>query len=155
VREQTDIPSIPIQRNGDRLIVSIQIDLDDAILAQLRDDLLEAVRAQTAKAVILDLTGVAVLDAHEFESLRQLLEMCAVMGARPLLCGLQAGVVSVLVDFGVDAGGIDTALDVESALALIETTEDTSDESPANEEVPADPTQGTEEDPVPDEVASA
>ena len=105
---------------------------------------------------MLDLTGVAVLDAHEFVALRQLLEMCAVMGARPVLCGLRAGVVAVLVDFGIDAGEIETAIDVESGLALIDESEAAAAAAePAAPEEAADDSAESEEDPNVQETAGA
>jgi rsbT antagonist protein RsbS len=117
--EQQDLSSIPIQKTRDALVVSIQTDLDDAMIERLREDLLERIRVTHARGVVLDLAGVSVLDAYEFAKLRSVLAMAAVMGATPVVSGLRPGVVSALVELNVDSGSLETALDVEDALAIL------------------------------------
>ena len=42
--------------------------------------------------------------------------MAAVMGTRPVLCGLRPGVVSALVDLDVDVRGLETCRDLDAAV---------------------------------------
>jgi rsbT antagonist protein RsbS len=88
------------------VVASIQIDLDDRVLAAFRDELLEFVRSSGARGVILDLSGVDVMDAADFRALRDTMRMAHLMGASTVLSGLQAGVVSALIDLGIDTEGV-------------------------------------------------
>lgn len=101
------------------LVVSIQTDLDDAILDGFRRALLERVRTAAVAAVILDVSAVVVMDAHDFESLRRSMEMAGVMGALPVIVGLRPGIVAALVDMDIQVDAVRTALDVEHAFELI------------------------------------
>ena len=130
--DRPDISSIPIQKTRDALVVSIQTDLDDAMLDRLCDDLLERIRVTQARGVVFDLAGVSVLDAHEFAKLRRMLSMAEVMGAAAVVSGLRPGVVSALVELDIDSDSLITALDVEDALAILQpapSPEDPSDET--------------------------
>ncbi len=102
------------------LIVSLQVDLSDAILVRLREDLLERVRADRVKEMILDVAGLEVLDARDFEELRRMLRMVTIMGARCVVVGLRPGVVSALVDLQVDLTEITATLDMDEAFRLLE-----------------------------------
>ena len=111
---------IPLQVSRDCVVASIQIDLSDEILRRLRTDLLELVRSSRSDAIILDLSGVQIIDREDFEGLRQTMSMAAIMGAKPVLCGLRPGVVAALVELGTDVDGIDAAADLDGAFALVE-----------------------------------
>ena len=52
--------SVPIQRAMGCLVASIQVDLDERVIQQLADSLLEALHRQSARGIILDLSGVAI-----------------------------------------------------------------------------------------------
>jgi rsbT antagonist protein RsbS len=124
-------PRIPLQVSRNCVVASIQIDLSDAILRQLRTDLLGLVASSRSAAVILDLSGVQIIDREDFEGLRQTMSMAAIMGATPVLCGLRPGVVAALVELRADVDGINAAADLDGAFSLVEDL--TADqEGPAN-----------------------
>jgi rsbT antagonist protein RsbS len=136
---------IPLQLSRDCVVASIQIDLGDEILRQFRADLLEALRSSRAKGVILDLSGVQILDREDFEGLRQTMTMTAVMGARPLICGLQPGVVASLVELGADLDGVEAAADLDGAFELMEALRAGGDNG-AEDGAPEPPAADREED---------
>jgi rsbT antagonist protein RsbS len=119
-------------------VASIQIDLDDRVLATFRDELLEFVRSSGARGVILDLSGVDVMDAADFRALRNTMRMARLMGASTVLSGLRAGVVSALIDLGVDTEGVVATATLDDAFrkmsALISTERE-------EEDSPQDPTE--------------
>ncbi len=90
--------------------------MTEALLHRFQEDLLARLRTSGAGGVVLDLSGVDVIDAHDFEHLRRTAAMAAVMGTRPVLCGLRPGVVSALVDLDVDVRGLETSRDLDAAL---------------------------------------
>ena len=85
-----DIPRVAMQLSRDVLVASIQVDLDDRVLARFRDDLLDRVHARSPRAVILDVSGVDTLDSEEFASLRGIVATVNIMGTQSVLVGMPA-----------------------------------------------------------------
>lgn len=120
----TDISRVAIQLSRGIVIASIQIELDDAVLEQFRKDLLGRVHQSGARGVILDVSGLDILDAHEFEALRGIITMTGLLGAETVLVGMQPGIVSALVTLGVELDGVASAVDLDAAFALLEDEND-------------------------------
>jgi rsbT antagonist protein RsbS len=117
------------------LVANIQLDLNRMVLERFRKDLLERLDVSRSRQVILDCSGVELLDAEDFEALRRTIAMAALMGARAVVAGLQPGVVSALIDLDVDLDGLHTAQCVDDAFRLLETTaEDSAALAAADEE---------------------
>ncbi len=114
---------VPISLTHGCLVASIQVDLDEEILATFRRDLLERIHGCGATGVILDVSGVALMDAEDFEALRGCITMAGLMGARAVLVGLQPGVVSALIDMDVNTDGIEATLDLEEAFLRLQPRE--------------------------------
>jgi anti-anti-sigma regulatory factor len=98
------------------LIATIQVTLTYQVLDQFRRDVLARLHETGARRVILDCSGVELLDAEDFDQLRKVVATVALMGARTVLAGLRPGVVSALVDLGADFDGIEAAIDIDDAL---------------------------------------
>lgn len=114
------VGKVPLQLLRGRIVASIQLDLSDAVLRQFQMDLLTYVQASAATGVVLDVSGVDVMDAEEFSALRRAMSMVEVMGARPVLVGLRPGVVSALVELGVDPGDMAAALSIDEGLDYLD-----------------------------------
>ena len=116
----SSVQRIPLQVVRGCVVASIQIDLDPEVLRQLRNDLLERVQLSNAEGVILDVSGVDILDLDDYNGLRSTMEMAEVMGARSILSGLKPGVVSALIDLGADPEGVNAVLNLDNAFQLLE-----------------------------------
>ncbi len=114
-----DMARVPMQLSRGCIVVSIQVDLSDAVLARFRTDLLDLLQRSGASAVILDLSGIAILDLEEFQALRDTMSMAALMGARTIFSGFQAGVVSALVELEARTDDIDAALNLDMAFEML------------------------------------
>jgi rsbT antagonist protein RsbS len=114
---------IPIQHTRGCLVASIQVDLDDAVLASFQRELLARIESTRSTGVILDVSGVEIMDAHDFESLRRSCEMARIMGARPIMVGLRPGIVAALVDLDVATEGVEATIDMDDALRRLEPEE--------------------------------
>lgn len=114
-----DVQSIPLQLSQGCIIASIQIELTEEVLQQFRKDLLERLHITKARGVILDLSGVEIMDLDDFEALQRILSMAAIMGVETILTGFQPGVVSALVDLNADIDSINAALALDDALQLM------------------------------------
>ncbi len=143
--DTNDATRIPLTVSRGCVVASIQRDLRGAVLQQFRDDLLERLQTSGANGVIIDLSGLSIIDADDFDGIRRTLEMAALMGARTVVVGLRPGVVSALVELDVDTGNFDTLLDLDDAFALFESS-DTVEE---DDEVQQSP---EEEEPEEDEI---
>lgn len=116
----SETPPIPIQVSRGSLIASVQVDLGEEVLRRFQQDLLAAIRNTGVTRVVLDLSSVTIIDAHDFEHLRRTLSMASLMGATCVLAGIQAGVASSLVELGVSTSGLSTALGLDAALDALE-----------------------------------
>ncbi len=117
--DNTDIQRIPLQISQGYVLASIQIDLTKEVLKQFRKDLLDLLSKTGAKGLIIDLSGVEVMDIEDFQALNTTLSMASLMGAKTILTGFQPGVVSSLVDFNADIEHINAALNLDDAFELM------------------------------------
>jgi len=115
-----DIPRVAIQVSRDVVVASIQGDLDDDILARFREDLLRRIHETGSRGVILDASGLETLDSDEFAALRRIITMSTIMGAESVLVGLRPGIVSALIEADVDVDGLRSAINLDSAFALLQ-----------------------------------
>ena len=109
-----------MQLSRDVVVASIQVDLDDDVLARFQQDLLDRVHKTSPRAAILDVSGLETIDSDEFAALRRIMSMVGIMGAESVLVGLQPGVVSALIEMEADVGNLRTAIDLDAAFALLE-----------------------------------
>ncbi len=110
---------VPILKQGDYLIATIQAALTDADLLKLHYALVEKVGKQRSKGVIIDVTALDVLDSFATRTLRSLAHMVRLRGATTVICGIQPEVAFTMVQLGLTLEGISTALDLEEGLALL------------------------------------
>ncbi len=118
--ESASVTRIPLQVSRQCVVASIQVDLSEEVLDQFRIDLLELIGSSGANGVILDLSGVEVMDFQDFDALRRTMAMARLMGSRTVLSGLRAGVVSSLVELEADTEDIVAALDLDDAFRVME-----------------------------------
>jgi rsbT antagonist protein RsbS len=114
------IARIPLQISRDCVVASIQVDLSDAVLRRFRTELLELIQTSGARGVILDVSGIEVMDYEDFEALRRTMAMARLMGAPSVLAGLQAGVVSSLVELGAETEDIVAVMDLDDAFRIMD-----------------------------------
>jgi len=114
--------AVPILKQGDVLIASVQDALADADLIALRDDLLQSVGRFRSRGVIVDVTVLDVLDSFSCLTLRELVEMVRLKGAVTVVAGIQPEVAFALVQLGLTLGDTATVLDLEEALVYLEDT---------------------------------
>ena len=119
-----NITRIPMQVSRGCVIASIQIDLSDDVLRQFRADLLDMIRTSDVTGVILDVSGVEIMDGEDFQALRRTMQMATLLGAIPVLAGLRPGVVSSLIELGVNTQGFEAALNMDEAFCLMEQLRD-------------------------------
>ena len=130
-----DIPGVAIQVSRDIVVASIQVDLDDDVLDRFRDELLHRLHETGSCGVILDVSGLETLDSYEFSALRRIITMCTIMGAETVLVGLRPGVVSALIEAGADVDGLQAAINLDAAFALLQPEPESEAEANPNTEL--------------------
>ena len=114
---------IPLQMSNNCLVASIQIDLTADVLKQFREDLLTQLQAEHARGIILDLSGIEVMDLSDFENIRSTISMAKVMGVSSVVCGMRPGVVASIVLLGADTDEIRATRDLDMAFELLNMSE--------------------------------
>lgn len=111
-----DFFKIPIIRLYGNLIVTIQVELSDAVMRQLKEDLTREVERTDAHSLIIDLTGVELMDSYISRAVRDLSIIAKLMGVRAAVCGMRPMVAMTLVEMEMELEGIVTALSLEKAI---------------------------------------
>ena len=110
---------VPIFKQGDVLIASIQAALLDGDLVRLRDDIAAQIGLYRSRHVIIDVTALDVLDSFATRTLRAIAYTAKLRGASAIVVGIQPEVAFAMVQLGLSLDGIATALDLEDGLAHI------------------------------------
>src|SRR5262252_9682193 len=110
---------VPILKQGEYLIASIQSALTDQDLMQLRDDLAEQAGRFRSRGIIVDVTALDVMDSFACRTLRSLAYILRLRGAQTAIVGIQPEVAFAMVQLGLALGGVQTALDLEEGLILL------------------------------------
>jgi rsbT antagonist protein RsbS len=113
-------PRIPIINLHSNLIVPIQGSLGDNVLAQLQDDVTHRIETDGAMGLVIDVSGVTLLDSFMTRSIRDLALTARLMGVRTVVSGLGPAVAMTLVEMGLEIPGIRTALNLERALECLQ-----------------------------------
>ena len=110
---------IPILKMGEFLLVTLQVDMHDQLALRLQDDLTQTIQAKSARGVLIDISGLEMVDSFMGRMLSDMSAMARILGARTVLVGMQPAVAITLVELGLSLPGIDTALNVERGMQLL------------------------------------
>ena len=110
---------IPILRIGEVLLVSVQVDLHDQLAIALQEDLAAAIDRTGAKGVLIDISGLEVVDSFIGRMVATISSVGRLMDARTVVVGMQPAVAITLVELGLSLPGVDTALDIDRGLQML------------------------------------
>jgi rsbT co-antagonist protein RsbR len=120
IREQQEAIrelSTPVLQVRERLLILPIIGVIDPHRArQLTEQLLRGIRATRAKVVVIDITGVAAMDASVANHLVQTVEAARLLGAMVIVTGLSPEIAQTLVNIGVDLGKMNTVGDLQGGI---------------------------------------
>ena len=111
---------VPILKQRDYLIASIQATLSDTELLQLREDLVRQVGQHRSRGVVIDVTVLDVIDSFATRTLRAIAHMLRLRGAETVIVGIQPEVAFTMVQLSLTLEGIGTVLDLEEGLAYLD-----------------------------------
>jgi len=120
IREQQEairVLSTPVLQVRERLLILPIIGVMDPQRArQLTEQLLRGIRTNRAKVVVIDITGVPVMDASVANHLVQTVEAARLLGAIVIITGLSPEIAQTLVMMGVDLGKMNTVGDLQGGI---------------------------------------
>jgi len=111
---------IPILKLYNYLFVSIQWELDDQTALQFQELLLQRIHETGARGAVIDLTSVDMIDSFIAKVLGDVISMSKMMGVKVVLTGIQPAVAITLVELGIHLQDIDTAIDLEKGLEILQ-----------------------------------
>ena len=112
--------SVLISRQSEYLVASILSDLSDSQIFALREELINKVGSLPARGVVIDVSGLDVIDSFAARSLRSIALTAKLRGAETVIIGIQPDVAIAMVQFDVDLHPIHAALDLDEAFQLLE-----------------------------------
>lgn len=120
IREQQEAIrelSTPVLQVRERLLILPIIGVIDPQRArQLTEQLLRGIRANRAKVVVIDITGVPAVDSTVANHLVQTVDASRLMGATVIVTGLSSEIAQTLVTIGVDLTRMKTVGDLQGGI---------------------------------------
>ena len=110
---------IPILKLGHALLVSIQVDIHDRLATALETDLSERIVSTGARGVMIDISGLEIVDSFMGRMLDNIAAVSRLLDADTVVVGMRPAVAITLVELGLSLTGVKTALNVERGMALI------------------------------------
>ena len=110
---------IPILKLEDVLLVSIQVDIHDQLALTLQDDLTQRIVATRARAVLIDISALEMVDSFMGRMLGNIASMSRILDAHTVVVGMRPAVAITLVELGLSLPGIRTAMNVDAGLVLM------------------------------------
>lgn len=110
---------VPILRQGNAMIVSIQESLSDQDMLELQQRILTEVVRMRAMGVVIDVSAIDVLDSFATRTLSEIASAVRMRGARTVVVGIQPEVALSMVLLGLTLNDVPTALDLDAGLACL------------------------------------
>jgi rsbT antagonist protein RsbS len=111
--------SVAILRQGDVLIASIQSDLSDTEVIDLRGRLAELVGDNRLRGIVIDVGALDVIDSFVARALRSIVLTARLRGAETIIVGIAPDVAIAMVQFRLNLEPLQVALDLDEALAML------------------------------------
>lgn len=109
--------STPVLQIRERLLLLPIIGVIDSQRGRLiTESLLRSIRANRAKVVVMDITGVATIDSKVANHLLQTVTAARLMGAFVIVTGLSSEVAQSLVSLGIELGRLNTVGDLQGGI---------------------------------------
>ena len=112
--------AVAVLHQRDYLIASIQSDLSDTEVLELRDHLAERVGTLRARGLIIDVAALDVIDSFVARALRSIAVTARLRGAETVVVGIRPDVAIALVQFDLNLEPVRAALDVDEAVELLD-----------------------------------
>jgi rsbT co-antagonist protein RsbR len=90
--------------------------VDSERARQIMSDVLEGIEQHQARVVILDVTGVPVVDSSVANHLMRAAQAAQMLGAQTLIVGIRPEVAQTIIGLGLSLRGLITRSDLQSGI---------------------------------------
>jgi rsbT antagonist protein RsbS len=111
--------TIPILRVGQNLLATVHVDLHDVIAEAFQEDVLTELEKRRAKGLVIDISGLDVVDTHVARILTETGRMAKLMGTETVLVGMRPHVAATLIRMGYAMDGVNTALNLDDGIETL------------------------------------
>ncbi len=94
-------------------------ELDGARLHLIQEQALHALEHSSARYLVLDITGVPIVDSQVAQGLLAVVQAARLLGAEVMLVGIRPEVAQAIVGLGIDLRGVHTSSDLQTSLDRI------------------------------------
>jgi anti-anti-sigma regulatory factor len=112
---QLSAPILPLAEGV--LVLPLIGNISQERAAFVSQQLLAEVHRRRAKTVLIDLTGIGVVDLGTSQALEQVTTAVRLLGAEPVLVGIRAAIADIITSRGINLQHVTTRRDVQSGLA--------------------------------------
>ena len=116
---------IPILMIGKNVVVPIQTELDDIGAKKMQEEVLYKIEKTTASGLVIDVSAVSIIDSFLGRILVDTSKMAKLMGAESVIVGMKKEVVLTLIQLGLRMENLNTALNLEDGLNLLQKSQET------------------------------
>jgi len=113
------VDRIPILKMGEYLLVTVQVDMHDRLAMTLQEDLADRIVKARARAVLIDISALEVVDSFIGRMLGTIAAIARVLDAETVVVGMRPAVAITLVELGLALPGVRTALNVEKGMEIL------------------------------------
>ncbi|MER7406406.1 STAS domain-containing protein [Streptomyces sp. NPDC000070] len=110
---------MPVLALGDVLLVTLQGELHDGMAEQLQQDITHRIAEGNASGVVIDVSGVEIIDSFLGRILAEIASTARLLAARTVVAGMRPAVAITLAELGLTLPGLHTALNTERAMDLL------------------------------------
>jgi rsbT antagonist protein RsbS len=107
-------------RIGGNVLVSLQGDLDDSTVVGIESAIMREVSRTRTTGTLIDVSGLSMVDSFIARVIARMAAMTQLLGAETVIVGIQPAVAITLVEMGVSMGDLNTALNAEQGMAILE-----------------------------------
>jgi rsbT antagonist protein RsbS len=125
-----EVNRLPIIKLWNQLFVPLQGDITDAVAERLQEAVLEKIRETGADGLVVDVTGVWMMDSHLCSVISRMAAAAKLMGTRSIISGMNPDIALTLQTMGVDFANVKTALTVEEAFGHLGVKQTVPDRGP-------------------------
>lgn len=109
------LPVVPVHTGI--LVMPLIGEIDTRRAAQIMEGVLNGISSYQAEMVILDITGVAMVDTSTAHHLIQVTRAARLLGTTMILVGIRADIAQTMVSLGIDLTNIVTLANLQVGIA--------------------------------------
>jgi rsbT antagonist protein RsbS len=119
-RNSAEPRRVSILRDGPYLIASVHTALDDAQLVRFQSDLVERIRRERSRGVVIDVAAMDVIDSFTSRTLSNVTRMAQLQGAATVIVGISPELAITMVQLGMRLDPVNTALDLDEGMKRLD-----------------------------------